>query len=248
MTRLLLAISIVAVLILPNCLPESKLLKRNYVRADHDLNKIDTLVISHVYTSYYDKKVFGYRRNKVSEEISWDQIPKKIQRKFGEFGVTVATNCSAGDSVHRYLPNRRISKYRENDKELMEYLDLFEKKEQKEIPGCNCGKRYVAVVFHLGSTRTMLNSILSNSYFFPIQVLTLGLFKVRWNEGYSQMRFIIYDCQDRQVVYNGINSRYLVPSDSITVFKHLEILLAKYKDLSDSMNTAKAKSAAGNDK
>ena len=88
-----------------------------------------------------------------------------------------------------------------------------------------------------------MNRFLNNSYFYPIQVLTLGLYWVRWNEGYSQMRFIIYDCKEKRVVYNGINTRYLIPSDSISIFKHLEILLAKYKEVSDNMKIANKKPA-----
>lgn len=101
------------------------------MRTNYDLSKIDTIMISRVYTDYYDEKVLGFRRNKASEETSWMQIPKKIQRKLNEFGVTVVPMCDSIDSVHRYLPDARISKNRENNEAVKEYLDLFEKKEYK---------------------------------------------------------------------------------------------------------------------
>jgi hypothetical protein len=179
-------------------------------------------------------KCVGYGGIIPIDYTAWTQIPIKTKRKLNEFGVPIVPNCDSTNSVHQYLPNSRIIQYRENEEKSKEFLDLFEQKEQDKIPGCNCGHRFVAVVFHSGTVRTKMNAILSNSYFIPIQILTLGFLRIRWNEGYSQMRFLIYDCQEKRVVYNGINSRYLVPSDSISINKHLEIMLAKYKDVSDS--------------
>lgn len=212
------------------CVPEAKLLKRNYVRTSYDLNTVDTILISRVYTNYYDDQVFGYRRDSLGETTGWLQIPIKMKRKLREFGIELAPYCDTSESIHKYLPKARIRKFRSNDEEILQYLNLFENKKHKNIPGCECGNRYIAVVFHFGTERTNMDNVVSNSYFIPMDILTLGRFKIRWNKGYSQMRFIVYDCDSERVIYNGINSRYLIPSDSITVNKHLEVLLAKYKN------------------
>lgn len=223
------------------CVPESKLLKRNYVRTKYDLNTIDTIMISRVYTNFYNHLVIGFRRDSISEEKGWLQVPIKMKRKLNEYGVELVPNCDTTGSVHRYLPNSLIKKYNPNDEKTVEYLNLFERKRHKNVPGCKCGNRYIAIVFHFGTERTKANSFINNSYFFPIDILTLGIFRIRWNKGYSQMRFIIYDCDTERVIYNGINSRYLIPSDSISVNKHLEILLAKYKQRSDAMEMDSSK-------
>jgi len=217
------------------CVPESKLLKRNYVRTKYDLNTIDTVMLSRVYTNFYDHLVVGYRRDKSSEDAGWLQVPRKMKRKLEEYGVRLIPNCDTADSVHRYLPNTRIRKYRPNDEKTIEYIKLYENGKHKNIPGCECGNRYIAIVFHFGTERTVANNILNNSYYVPIDILTFGMYRIRWNKGYSQMRFMVYDCETERVIYNGINSRYLIPSDSISVNKHLEVLLAKYKERSDEI-------------
>ena len=92
------------------------------------------------------------------------------------------------------------------------------------------------MVFHFGTTRTEANKFLNNLYHYPIDILTLGNYKIRWNEGYSRMRLVVYDCVEEHVVFNGLNSRYIIPEDSISVNKHLEILLARYKEKSDTLS------------
>lgn len=217
------------------CASESDLLKHNYVRPNHGLSDIDTLVLSRVYTNYYDKLIWGYRRDSLSEDETWTQVPIKMKRKLDEYGIVLKADCDSSESVQRHLPNVRIVRYQPKDERIERYLRIFEERKRKEGLGCGCGAKHIAVVFHFGAERTKANRVINNSYLFPVSVLTLGLFRIRWREGYSQMGLIIYDCENEHVVYNGINSRCLVPSDTITVNKHLEVILAEYKKKTGKM-------------
>ena len=93
-------ISIIPILLLACGFHRQKLLKHNYVRPDYDLNTIDTLMLARVYTSFYDKGVFGYYRDSLSEKKGWRQVPVKMKRKLKEYGITLTTLCDASDSVH----------------------------------------------------------------------------------------------------------------------------------------------------
>jgi hypothetical protein len=210
--KILITFSII--LILSGCLPESKLLNKTYIAEKSECSKMDTVFLGTMGVKIRDKYIFFSKIDSSRIKTALHQVPIKLSRKLGEYGVALI----AAENPNSITPNILLRDTNTNIR--INYDSL--------IPNISNSKyRYYAIYLQAGYERSTLNTIIMNFPFYLIRIATLGIIKVRWNEGESRARLILYDKTNKKPIFYGVNTKYIDPGDSISINKHLEIIIGR---------------------